>query len=355
MTRAVPSTRPALVGTRLAAVLAAPLAPPYGLLVAYLAFHPPRPRRRRAPAAFGLSPLELWITGSSARARLHAWRLPGDPRRVVVLGHGLGLDKSHSLAQARLLHRAGYTVLLFDFRNHGDSFRDRGLTRFSRRFDDDLVAVVDRVRAMPEHAHARIALWGFSFSTFPVLDTLAHLDGAVQAVICDSGPTRDLSIIIASLPRTSLLQVPRVLQTAPTRTLWQAVYQRLAMATLDPPTDWPPAARQGLASTPMLFLVGDRDAITPVDQVRAVAGQYPRAEVLIVPGAGHLQALKADRHAYTTTVLDFLARALDKDPGAAARTVQGNGERAPSRTPRQEEATTNTRRSSTDAHPSGRR
>ena len=45
--------RPAVsMGTRVAAVLAAPLAPLFGLLVAYLVYHPPRPRRRRTPSAF---------------------------------------------------------------------------------------------------------------------------------------------------------------------------------------------------------------------------------------------------------------------------------------------------------------
>jgi uncharacterized protein len=316
MAEAIRSSRPVSIGTRVAAVLAVPLAPVIGLLVAHLVYHPPRQRRRRAPSAFGLDPSELWITGSSAKGRLHAWHLPGDPQRVVVLGHGMGLEKSRSLAQAQLLHRAGYTVVLFDFRNHGASFRDHGLTRFSQRFNDDVVAVVDHVRNMPEHAHARIALWGLSFSTFPVLDTLARLEGAVQAVICDSGPTRDLLVIVNSLPRSGLLPVPKALQAAPARTLWQAVYQRLAMAILDPPAEWPPAAQQGSA-TPVLFVVGDRDAVVPVAQVRAVARRYPRAEVLVVPGAGHLRAIKVDKDAYTATVLDFLARALTKPVAVA--------------------------------------
>jgi uncharacterized protein len=323
MIEPAPSSRLASLGMRVAAVLATPLAPLFGLLVAYLVYHPPPPRRRRAPSAFGLHPAECWINGPSARARLHAWYLPGDPDRVVVLGHGMGLEKSRSLAQARLLHRAGYTVVLFDFRNHGASFHDHALIRFSHRFNDDLVAVVDQVRAMPEHAHARIALWGFSFSTFPVLDTLARLDGAVHAVICDSGPTRDLSVIISSLPRSGLLPVPQVLQAAPARWLWQAAYRRLATAMLDPPADWPPAAQPGGSATPMLFVVGDRDAVTPVDQVCAVARRYPRAEVLVVPGAGHLQAIKVDRQAYTATVLDFLTRALSKDPVAAPQHTAG--------------------------------
>jgi uncharacterized protein len=322
MAEARRSGRPVSIGTRVAAVLVAPLAPLFGVLVAYLVFHPPRQRRRRAPSAFGLPSTQLWTTGPLAKGRLHAWRCPDDPQRVVVLGHGMGLDKSRSLAQAQLLHRAGYTVVLFDFRNHGASFRDHALTRFSRRFNDDLVAVVDHVRMIPEHAHARIAVWGFSFSTFPVLDTLARLDGAVHAVICDSGPTGDLSAIIGSFPRSGLLPVPQALQTAPARTLWQAVYRRLATAMLDAPAEWPPAARQGVSDTPMLFVVGDRDAVTPVDQIRTVARRYPHAELLVVPGAGHLQAIKVDRDVYTATVLDFLARTLST-PVAASQTGTG--------------------------------
>jgi pimeloyl-ACP methyl ester carboxylesterase len=323
MDQAVRRDRPVSMGTRVVAVLAAPLAPLFGVVVAYLVYRPPRQRRRRAPSAFGLDPTELWITGSSKRARLHAWHLPGDPQRVVVLGHGIGLDKSRSLAQARMLHRAGYTVVLFDFRNHGASFRDHALTRFSHRFNDDLAAVVDHVRAMPEHAHARPALWGLWFSTFPVLDTLRRLDGVVQAVLCDSGPTHDVSVIVNSLPRSGLLPMPKALREAPARTLWQAVYQRLAMAILDPPAEWPPAAQPGGSATPMLFVVGDRDAVVPVDQVRAVARHYPRAELLVVPGAGHLRALNVDKDAYTATVLDFLARALGEPVAAAMHRTGG--------------------------------
>jgi fermentation-respiration switch protein FrsA (DUF1100 family) len=65
-----------------------------------------------------------------------------------------------------------------------------------------------------------------------------------------------------------------------------------------------------MSETPMLFVVGDHDAVTPVDQVRAVARRYPRAEMLVVPGAGHLRAINVDKDTYTATVLDFLAQAL---------------------------------------------
>jgi hypothetical protein len=106
MDQAVRRGRPVSIARRVAAVLTMPMAPLFGLLVAYLVYHPPRPLRRRAPSAFGLDPIELWITGSSARARLHAWRCPGDSQRVVVLGHGMGLDKSRTATVLDFLARA---------------------------------------------------------------------------------------------------------------------------------------------------------------------------------------------------------------------------------------------------------
>jgi pimeloyl-ACP methyl ester carboxylesterase len=109
----------------------------------------------------------------------------------------------------------------------------------------------------------------------------------------------------------------------PARPLWEAVYRSLAMAMLDAPADWPPTDQQGGSGIPMLLVVGDRDTVTPVDQVRSVARRYPHAELLVVPGAGHLQAIKVDRHTYTTTVLDFLARALGGEPVAASRAGAG--------------------------------
>jgi hypothetical protein len=63
MTEVGRTRRPVPIGIRAAALLATPLAPLYGLAVAYLVYHPPRPRRPRAPSAFGLDPIELWING----------------------------------------------------------------------------------------------------------------------------------------------------------------------------------------------------------------------------------------------------------------------------------------------------
>ncbi|MQA86579.1 MAG: alpha/beta fold hydrolase [Streptosporangiales bacterium] len=295
-----------------ATVLGVPLAPLYGLWLSYAIHHPPRPRRRKAPAEFGLDPDELWIKVPSANAPLHGWLCRGDPSRVVVLGHGIGLDKSHCLPYAQFLNQSGYTVVLFDFRNHGDSFRDRGILRFSRRFNEDVSTVAAHVRAMADYPDARIALYGVSFSAFPMLHSLTLLDGAVGAMICDSGPGPDPATTARNFLRSGFLPIPRLLRTGVAMTILEAIHSRATAVAVGLPDDWRPAPEQPSYDFPMLFIGGDADVVVPADELRALAESYPNAESLIVPEAEHMRTMTVAPDRYVTTVLDFLARTLGK-------------------------------------------
>lgn len=291
-------------------VLATPLAPVTAVLAAYLVCHPPRRKRGKQPTEFGLTAIDLWIPAKPTGKRLHAWLFDGDPNRVVVVGHGIGLEKSRSLPYARFLNEAGYTVVLFDFRNHGGSFTDRGLTKFSKRFADDLIAVVRHVQAMPAHADARFALYGFSMSSFAVVHALGRLE-KVDALVCDSGPARDPDLTIRNLLRSDMVPMPSAIRHAPARNVFEAVFRPLASASTSTPPNWPPApTSRGYDTVPMLFLIGDEDTVVTAEEIRELAGPYPHAEVVVVPGAAHLRPIAVDPERYTKTVLDFLGKAL---------------------------------------------
>jgi hypothetical protein len=63
------------MGTRVAAVLAAPLAPQFGLLVAHLVYHPPRQRRQRAPRRSGWThETQTWFEPGPVVAVNGSWR-----------------------------------------------------------------------------------------------------------------------------------------------------------------------------------------------------------------------------------------------------------------------------------------
>ncbi len=329
-TRSIPTTptpsrlerqdRPAGSGrrARLRGVRGLVFAPVSGLRLAHATCHPPQPERRHTPGRFKLDPEEIWISLPSSRVgRLSAWLCPGDPRRVVILGHGMWREKTTLLAHARFLHRAGFTVLLFDFRNHGDSFHDRSLTGFHRRFFEDVVAVVAHVRNMPEYARCRLVLYGISLASFAMLQAMCRPDTTVDAAVFDGGPAIDPAVVPGRLVRAGLLTLPRGVQEEPARSATTAVYGLFSRATLGTSVRaWPPPPDlHGVATTPMLLISGNADRVVPPAETQQLAQLYPQARTLYVPDAGHLQTMAMDRERYTTTVVDFLHRSLAEQEG----------------------------------------
>ncbi len=307
------------MSNRPAALLAAPFD---ALRTAYTAFHPPRPERRRRPQQFGLRVQEVTIPAGRGGRTLAGWLCRGERTdRVVLLGHGLGLDKSRSLPYARCLHRAGHTVLLFDYRNHGDSFQDRGFAGFGRKFGQDTVAAARYVTTLPEHAGARLVLYGFSLSSFAMLRALQTLHPVVDAVVCDSGPACDPPAISPNLLREGLLPLPERTRGGRAGAVAERSFELFNHLTIGG-ADWPPApAAPGYATTPMLFIGGGADAVVPADEILRLARRYPHAQTLVLPDARHLRGLWADKERYTSTVLEFLDRACGrtgKAPGAVA-------------------------------------
>jgi pimeloyl-ACP methyl ester carboxylesterase len=77
------------------------------------------------------------------------------------------------------------------------------------------------------------------------------------------------------------------------------------------------AALPALAGTDVLVLVGDADLLTPVEHSRAIAAALPSAQLVVLPGAGHLVIL--ERPALVSHYLrELLARASEHPMAATA-------------------------------------
>ncbi|WP_165224601.1 alpha/beta fold hydrolase [Aquisphaera insulae] len=66
-------------------------------------------------------------------------------------------------------------------------------------------------------------------------------------------------------------------------------------------------------TVPTLVLVGEDDAVSPVDEAREIAGRIPQARLVVIPGAGHLSPFE-NPTATNAAILGFLAEL----PGLAA-------------------------------------
>ncbi|MFI9629728.1 alpha/beta hydrolase [Streptomyces sp. NPDC052042] len=294
--------------TRALSVAALPLAPVFGLLLSYMLFHPPRRPHHKGPRDVGLPEPEELRVGIGGGKQVHAWLCPGDTDRIVVVGHGMGLSKSATLGHAKFLHDAGYTVCLFDHRNHGLSSQDRSVSGLSGKFTSDVLALVRLLRSREEYRSAKVAVYGFSFSTFPMLYSLRDDDCEVNAVICDSGPGLELDPLFRNFIDAKVLPIPAALRAMPARWALEGTLSSAGVAMLR--SEWPPPVTGRYADTPLLFIAGEEDRILPASSVDGLAARYSHAEAHVLPGIGHLQGLKEAPEKYTSTVLDFLQRAM---------------------------------------------
>ena len=97
------------------------------LAYAYFATHPWRFPIRVTPTAHGLAYEDIVFSAADG-IRLSGWLIPAsadnDKRAAVIVCHGYPMNRQEMLPHAALLHEAGFTTLLFDFRALGESEGD---------------------------------------------------------------------------------------------------------------------------------------------------------------------------------------------------------------------------------------
>ena len=127
--------------------------------------------------------VEFLSDGVTCRAWAYA---PAEPLQraapCIVMGHGLGGTRDASLEPyAERFARAGFHVLLFDYRYLGASDGEpRQLISIPRQLGD-WAAAIDYARSLPGVDAARIALWGCSLSAGHVLMAAAR-DRRIAAI-----------------------------------------------------------------------------------------------------------------------------------------------------------------------------
>lgn len=236
--------------------------------------------------------------------RIAGWYIPagsgsaGAP--TVVLAHDNGMSKSDMLRWAEPLH-ADYGLVLFDFRNHGQSSGD--LTTLGVREVRDLQAIVDWLDRTK--SPSSIAVLGVSMGGATAIDEAVH-DERVAAVILDSTHATLVSALQTQLESKGL---PLALPGA-----WAILLGGLLRAGEDLSLADPVQAIEQIGNRPVLIVdAGDDDAVGPTDAdelKRAAPDKGARVEVKTCPKAKHGGSVETCSSEYAGWVLGFLERSL---------------------------------------------
>lgn len=147
------------------------------------------------PKNYGLEYKDVSFQASDG-INLKGWLIKGSKDKVIVQSHfglfcsrsgytneGRGPVKGFSedvpfLRQAKYLNEAGYTVLMFDMRNHGESDKTMdGFVSYGPEEAKDIIAAVDFISKHPDYKDASIGLFSICMGQGASVSAYGRDDG----------------------------------------------------------------------------------------------------------------------------------------------------------------------------------
>jgi pimeloyl-ACP methyl ester carboxylesterase len=240
--------------------------------------------------------------------RIAGWYIPATGQSAsaptIVLAHGNGKTKSEMLSWAEPLH-ATYNLVLFDFRNHGQSSGES--TTLGVREVLDLKAVLDWLERTK--APSSIAVLGVSMGGVTAIDEAAS-DDRVAALIVDSTHATLVSSLETQLQRRGL---PLALPGA-----WSILLGGLLRTGEDLSLADPVQSIGEIGDRPVLLVTaGDDQDVNSGDaaELMSAAPEHgAHVELKTCPAAGHGGSVETCSADYAAWVLGFLQRSLPHGP-----------------------------------------
>ena len=238
----------------------------------------------------------------------------------VVLLHGFPMDGTMWRPQIDVLGKE-FRVVCGDARGHGRSGGGGAAIAFEW-FVDDLLAVLDRL-AIDSAVLVGLSMGGYTALRFAerepsrvralvLADTKSAADGNEAKVKRAAGARKALAegsrafadgflataFAPGAAPKT-VAAARKVIAAMDPRAIAAAL---VALAGRTDTTESLPKIR-----VPTLVIVGEKDALTPPADSRALAAAIPGARLVEIPGAGHFSNLQAPA-AFNEALLAFLRR-----------------------------------------------
>jgi cephalosporin-C deacetylase-like acetyl esterase len=274
------------------------------LFALFISLHVSRPRRRTYMDHYVFSPFETGVPAESVSfttadgVTLRGWWLVGSRDRVVIGLCGRMGTKSDLLGVGSYLNKAGYHVLLFDYRDCGES--ERAVKSMGALEQRDVTAAIDFVHTkMP---NAPIGIIGFSLGASLGI-VAASGDPRISALVSDCPFSSSKNLIAGRLGRFFPLPLPLL--------FWGVrLWTRLLFGHDNRNMDIISAA-QTLKLNDHLVIVSGSDSVIPPSQQRDVYEAAPHPKTLWEDKMGeHCEMYFIDRKKYVERIISFFDNAL---------------------------------------------
>lgn len=231
---------------------------------------------KSTPEGIGLEYSEMHFLTAN-RKQLFAWFIPAPgpgPAPALAILHGWGGNAEMMLPLAVPLHRAGYALLLFDARSHGQS----DLDTFSSmpRFAEDIEHAVDWLKCQPGVDPARVGLAGHSVGAAAALLAASRRDDLAAVV----------SIAAFAHPRTVMRRMLAAWRVPYIPVGWYILQyvQHVIGHRFD---DIAPLNTIARLRCPVLLVHGSEDATVPVAEAQALYARHRGVadRLLVVKGS----------------------------------------------------------------------
>ncbi|HZI10740.1 MAG TPA: alpha/beta fold hydrolase [Myxococcus sp.] len=253
-------------------------------------FHYPRPRAEKPADLAEAKDVRL---PTADGLELRGWYVPSRNRAAVVLAHGLSQTRVDLLPEARVLKEAGYGVLLFDLRAHGESQGETSTWGDKERLD--VQAALEFVRAQPDVDPERVGALGFSIGSAAVAEVAAK-DPGVRAVVLLS-PFNTLWLAAAY----DFRRFGFVSQSGALVPFWRRGIALDEVRTID--------AVERIRPRPLFIVMGTEESGQPLaDELFAKVKDY--AQTWRIQGAGHGHFSTTEPQEYPRRLREFLDTAL---------------------------------------------
>jgi len=225
---------------------------------------------------------------------------PPQPKGLIVTCHGYWGSKAQPEAVAQILVRAGYAVILWDLRGHGEHPGRR--CTWGRDEVEDILRLVEQLQHDAAWGRLPVGMLGYSMGGAVALLAMARTE-RLRVGVVDSTYARLGSLLRRYLRRIHHLPAWPFGHLACLGVSWRL---RTPLARLDPLTVVPFTAPR-----PLLLIHGDSDQSVPVAEAWQLCHAWPGPKAFWrMASSDHMQMQERYRPAYERKVTAFFDRHL---------------------------------------------